>query len=58
MIKYSKVVLYNFNLLKAPLGDMPLNSVFLNTLQEVELFGYFNISIVRLEGIQSCESRL
>ena len=53
MIKYSKVrvVLYNFNLPKAPLGDTPLNLVFLNTLQEVELFRYFNLSIVRLEGI-------
>ena len=37
--------------LKAPLRDTPLNSLFLDTLHEVELFGYFSLSVVRLEGI-------
>ena len=34
--------------LKGTLRDMPLNSLFLDTLQEVELFGFFNLSLVRL----------
>ena len=42
--------------LKAPLRDTPLNSLFLDTLQGVELYGYFNLYIVRLEGIKSRES--
>ena len=36
---------------KAPLKNTPLNSLFLDTLQEVELFGFLSLSMVQLEGI-------
>ena len=44
--------------IKAPLRDTPFNSLFLDTLQEVEFFTFIYLSIVRAEVILSRESWL
>ena len=38
-------------MVKGTLGETPINSLFLDTLQEVELFTFIYLSIVRSEVI-------